>query len=483
MMQQNLVISELRRKMYEPNYDAEDLKKKRELDAINKDLELVKLERLRQERIKELEEYEEKKDLQYKEELQQFNEIQRKLMNIAEKISKQPVGPNIIQLPQPAPPAYHPPPPHYYQQPPYQGYPPPHDYYSPRSTDRYPPQDMSSQPSTNRYPPEDYQSHGSTSRNPPPNELTSDRSGHPSSHRPGVGPLVPPSAFDSHRSGTSKLVSNKIQSSTNRSKLSGDPKSKSKRGAEEEEGEEEEEEEEEPKKTAKSKTVSKKDSGKGSKKVESSRDKKAPSNKTVSKGKSGNGKIEEVDDDEEEDPDDVATKKTSKKIASGKKEPSEKPTSKVKTITTKDVSGKANTKSPRIDFSEIRPEPFDPSEEDILVYINRATHMPSNINLSKIFLYCYDPETNEALFEQSSICTLDSDIYNPQFKLNFRIGTNKLKSNINLHFYILFTTIEEVANQTSRAKKTVSAILGVSYFPFYIQGSDHKPAPLDLEVV
>lgn len=108
--------------------------------------------------------------------------------------------------------------------------------------------------------------------------------------------------------------------------------------------------------------------------------------------------------------------------------------------------------------------------------------MPSNINASKIFVYCYDVDGEETLFEKNEISTLDSDVFNPHYRMVFRISSAKMKEYMNLHFYILFTTIEEVAGMTSREKKVVSTIMGVSYFPFFIKGTGHEPAPPEQEV-
>lgn len=461
MLNQHEVIAELRRKLNDPNYDAEEQRKKQELDSLDREIEEMKIEKLRQERKRELEEYEERKELEYKEEMLQFNEIQRKLLNLAEKMAKQPQVPNIIQLPQPAPPMPVYPPPYYPPQ-----YPPP-QYHQPTPLD-----------SSNRNATTTRTQTSSPTQRPSPHDsvrVTSDRQplniDLPSNRTQGYGsgsfgPLVPPTDFETQRTTTGRNQSSRRQQNDHNDDIDGsdDP------------------EEEQPKYTSKSKGTVKSQGGKSKNDSNRTQGSKLESGKQSSKK---SGKIEEIKEEgEEEDPDEVETKKTLKKDTNRTKKSTkdDKPLSSLKTNKPEKAS-KKDSKTPRMDFSEVRPEPFDPQEEDILVYINRGVLMPSNINASKIFVYCYNEDGQDVLFEKSSIGSLDSDIYHPNYKIPFRISTLKLKENMNLHFYMLFTTLEEVATMTSRTKKTVSAILGVAYFPFFIQGADHSPASLDLQVV
>lgn len=446
MMQQRVAIDDLKQGLHDPNYDPDAWRKKKELDALAKELEEIKYERKKQERLRELEDYEENKDMQYREELAQFQELQRKMLQIAENMSKPVYKPNIIQLPNPTPP------------------PPPTPVYLPA---QYPPQYQPHyQP---QYQPQGYEGGGGYF--PSPDEFNTQRSD-------GLGSM--PSTYRNTSHGHSSVAGG--GSSSNRQQQIASTARKSDAGTAE---------------VLTSKTKTKQSSNRTK---ESSKTEKESKSKKSSKNAKIDEDEEEIENSEagsEEDPDEVETKKASSKkppskLTKSEKEPPKvvKPASKksekqkAKENSKEGTSVKNTERTPRIDMSELRPEVFDTKEDDIVIYIKRARLLPDNMNVSKLYVYFYDQNDEEVYQQYEAISTLDSDIYNPNYNLAIRVAEAKAKGNAQLRMYILLVTVEELTNLTSsRDKKPTACIAALSLFPLFIDGGEHLPADKQTEVM
>ena len=422
MMQQRIAIDDLKQSLYEPNYDADNWRKQKELDSVGREIEFLKQERKKEERLRELEEYEEKKDMEHREEMAQFQELQRKMMQIAENMSKPMIKPNIIQLPQPTPPApvYYPPP---------------------------------------NYPPQDYGHGGGGPPNyfPSPEDFATQRSD-------GMGSM--PSSY--RHSSQLQSSSRRYQTSTQRRQDSDyeyypveDVKAKS------------------SVKTQKTTSSAAKTGTKSDQRTKN----------TGELSKINDDSINNKEEHEEQlsdNQDDLATRKTVSKNVSTKKqtykENSKTKGSKVQTLKTEkenskyQKSAKQTDRTSRMEMTEVRPEIISPKEHDIVVYINKCVLLPDNMNISKIYVYFYDQNDEEIFDMYHAVCTLDSDIFNPYYKLPIRINKMKAKDNVQLRMYILLVTVEEVANMTStRDEKPKVCIAALSVFPLFIEGVDHYP--------
>lgn len=424
MLQQRVAINDLKRSLHDPNFDGDAWRKQKELDAINRELDAINQEKKRERRLQELADYEEKKDMEYREDLAQFQELQRKLLNIAENITKPKITPTIINLPPPPPPQ-----PIYYNPPPQA---PPAQYY-PQAFDK------------------------KSERNYLPN----------------------PDEFESYRSMTNMSNTKRTQGKSGKS---------SRREKEQiDEEDEEDDVDDEDRETAKSKTKRSGKTEKTESKISSKTGKSKTNPKSSSKGSKLKSKIEEASEEEkdsnneEEADEEEATKKFESGKPSGLKSSKNQP----KVSKTESKTKKTNTKknptideeiSPRMDFSEMRPEPFNQQEDDIAVFIKRGHLLPDNVNASKIFVNFYNESSDEVYETYDLISTIDSDIYNPYYGLPIRIPHTVVKQNPLLRMYIMLLTIEEVAGMTSRNKKIIPGIFGISLFPLFIEGDDHLPA-------
>lgn len=423
MMQQSIAIDDLKQSLHDPNYDADNWRKQKELDSVGRELEFLKQERKKEERLREFEEYEEKKDMDHREEMAQFQELQRKMMQIAENMSKPVIKPNIIQLPQPSPPA-----PVYY--------PPPH------------------------YPPQGYGHGGGGPSNyfPSPEDFATQRSD-------GMGSM--PSSY---------RHSSQLQSSSRRDQTS----TRRRQDSDYEDYHVEDVK-------AKSSVITQKTTSSAAK-TGSKRNQRTKNIDKLNKINDDSiGDKEENQEQLSDNQDDLETRKTVSKNVSTKKQTNEKENfktkgSKVQTLKTEkesskhQKSAKQTDRTPRMEMTEVRPEILSPKEDDIVVYINKCVLLPDNMNISKLYVYFYDQNDEEIFDRYHSVCNLDSDIFNPYYKLPIRINKMKAKDNVQLRMYILLVTVEEVANMTStRNEKPKVCIAALSVFPLFIEGVDHYP--------